>query len=277
MQAPSGFIAHSSRRGSTKRSKRHSPRAQLTPTAQRPTAGSPAPRVTPDKTDARRERPFLATAADDAPLGRGMRQALSVDVSKLPPECLNDVVKIVLNGSRERAEVTHRLQHDPGAGLRRAAGLRREVAPRAPRRRRSRAARTAGPAPGSRRTPPPPRRLSDRPRLSYAAVAVAAVAAVVMRRRRTCTRRAAPAEEVVAGTLATTAAATPPSARAGSGPRRSRVARAAPGAASRRGARVLLPRSQLFQLRSTWATGVAPLLNPPSGPLPTGHLLLDSS
>ena len=37
----------------------------------------------------------------------GMRQALSVDVSKLPPECLNDVVKIVLKRQPENgAEVT---------------------------------------------------------------------------------------------------------------------------------------------------------------------------
>ena len=65
-------------------------------TAPDASAGSPAPRVTPEKPDAPAQRSaFLRPPPTMQRWDVGMRQALSVDVSKLPPECLNDVVKIV--------------------------------------------------------------------------------------------------------------------------------------------------------------------------------------
>ena len=76
-------------------------------------AGSPAPRVTPDKATADAPAQQQRGLAERSTFLRGtptmqrwnveMRQALSVDVSKLPPECLNDVVKIVLKGSPRTA------------------------------------------------------------------------------------------------------------------------------------------------------------------------------
>ena len=117
-----------------------------------------------------------------------MRQALSVDVSKLPPECLNDVVKIVLKRQPENgAEVTIDFNtiSEPVCDE-----LRAFVE-------KSRAESTAkatlascadgGPCPWIKKDAPPPPEAppsSDRPYLLYAAVAVAAVAAVVVMRRR---------------------------------------------------------------------------------------------
>ena len=115
-----------------------------------------------------------------------MRQALSVDVSKLPPECLNDVVKIVLKRQPENgAEVTIDFNTIPEPVC---DELRAFVE-------KSRAESTAkatlescadgGPCPWIKKdAPPPPPPSSDRPYLLYAAVAVAAVAAVVLIRRR---------------------------------------------------------------------------------------------
>ena len=67
---------------------------------------SPALRVTPDKATADAPAQQQRGLAERSTFLRGtptmqrwnveMRQALSVDVSKLPPQCLNDVVKIVL-------------------------------------------------------------------------------------------------------------------------------------------------------------------------------------
>ena len=115
-----------------------------------------------------------------------MRQALSVDVSKLPPECLNDVVKIVLKRQPENgAEVTIDFNtiSEPVCDE-----LRAFVE-------KSRAESTAkatlascadgGPCPWIKKEDaPPPPPSSDRPYFLYAAVAVAAVAAIVVMRRR---------------------------------------------------------------------------------------------
>ena len=150
-------------------------------------AGSPAPRVTPDKTDAPAQRSaFLRPLPTMQRWDVGMRQALSVDVSKLPPECLNDVVKIVLKRQPENgAEVTIDFNtiSEPVCDE-----LRAFVE-------KSRAESTAkatlascadgGPCPWIKEdAPPPPPPPSDRPYLLYAAVAVAAVAAIVVMRRR---------------------------------------------------------------------------------------------
>ncbi len=159
-------------------------------------AGSPAPRVTPDKATADAPAQQQRGLAERSTFLRGtptmqrwnveMRQALSVDVSKLPPECLNDVVKIVLKRQPENgAEVTIDFNtiSEPVCDE-----LRAFVE-------KSRAESTAkatlascadgGPCPWIKKEdappPPPP---SDRPYLLYAAVAVAAVAAVVVMRRR---------------------------------------------------------------------------------------------
>ena len=117
----------------------------------------------------------------------GMRQALSVDVSKLPPECLNDVVKIVLKRQPENgAEVTIDFNtiSEPVCDE-----LRAFVE-------KSRAESTAkatlescadgGPCPWIKKdaAPPPPPEAPPRPYLFYAAVAVAAVAAIALVRRR---------------------------------------------------------------------------------------------
>ena len=119
----------------------------------------------------------------------GMRQALSVDVSKLPPQCLNDVVKIVLKRQPENgAEVTIDFNTIPEPVC---DELRAFVE-------KSRAESTAkatlencasgkGPCPWIKKdAPPPPPEAppSDRPYLLYAAVAVAAVAAIALVRRR---------------------------------------------------------------------------------------------
>ena len=159
-------------------------------------AGSPAPRVTPEKATAvapaQRQRglaersTFLRGTPTMQRWDVGMRQALSVDVSKLPPECLNDVVKIVLKRQPENgAEVTIDFNtiSEPVCDE-----LRAFVE-------KSRAESTAkatlescadgGPCPWIKKdAPPPPPPSSDRPYLLYAAVAVAAVAAVVLIRRR---------------------------------------------------------------------------------------------
>ena len=151
-------------------------------------AASPAPRVTPDKTDAPAQRSaFLRPPPTMQRWNVEMRQALSVDVSKLPPQCLNDVVKIVLKRQPENgAEVTIDFNtiSEPVCDE-----LRAFVE-------KSRAESTAkatlescadgGPCPWIKKedAPPPPPPSSDRPYLLYAAVAVAAVAAVVVMRRR---------------------------------------------------------------------------------------------
>ena len=149
-------------------------------------AGSPAPRVTPQKTDAPAQRStFLRPLPTMQRWNVEMRQALSVDVSKLPPECLNDVVKIVLKRQPENgAEVTIDFNtiSEPVCDE-----LRAFVE-------KSRAESTAkatlescadgGPCPWIKKDAPPPPTPSERPYLFYAAVAVAAVAAVVLIRRR---------------------------------------------------------------------------------------------
>ena len=150
-------------------------------------AGSPAPRVTPDKSDAPAQRSaFLRPLPTMQRWNVEMRQALSVDVSKLPPECLNDVVKIVLKRQPENgAEVTIDFNtiSEPVCDE-----LRAFVE-------KSRAESTAkatlascadgGPCPWIKKEDaPPPPPSSDRPYFLYAAVAVAAVAAIVVMRRR---------------------------------------------------------------------------------------------
>ena len=149
-------------------------------------AGSPAPRVTPDKTEAPAQRSaFLRPLPTMQRWNVEMRQALSVDVSKLPPECLNDVVKIVLKRQPENgAEVTIDFNtiSEPVCDE-----LRAFVE-------KSRAESTAkatlescadgGPCPWIKKEDAPPPTPSERPYLLYAAVAVAAVAAVVVMRRR---------------------------------------------------------------------------------------------
>ena len=160
-------------------------------------AGSPAPRVTPEKAVADAPAQQQRGLAERSTFLRGtptmqrwnveMRQALSVDVSKLPPQCLNDVVKIVLKRQPENgAEVTIDFNtiSEPVCDE-----LRAFVE-------KSRAESTAkatlescadgGPCPWIKKeeAPPPPPPSSDRPYLLYAAVAVAAVAAVVVIRRR---------------------------------------------------------------------------------------------
>ena len=147
---------------------------------------SPAPRVTPEKTDAPQRSAFLRPLPTMQRWNVEMRQALSVDVSKLPPECLNDVVKIVLKRQPENgAEVTIDFNTIPEPVC---DELRAFVE-------KSRAESTAkatlescadgGPCPWIKKdAPPPPPPSSDRPYLLYAAVAVAAVAAVVLIRRR---------------------------------------------------------------------------------------------
>ena len=161
--------------------------AACTATATDASAGSPAPRVTPEKTDAPAQRSaFLRPLPTMQRWNVEMRQALSVDVSKLPPECLNDVVKIVLKRQPENgAEVTIDFNtiSEPVCDE-----LRAFVE-------KSRAESTAkatlescadgGPCPWTKKeAPPPPPTPSERPYLFYAAVAVAAVAAVVVMRRR---------------------------------------------------------------------------------------------
>ena len=110
-----------------------------------------------------------------------MRQALSVDVSKLPPSCERRRENCIKKAARERRRGDDRLQHDPGAGLRRAAGLRREVAGREHREGDARELRGRRALPldqeGGRAAAAASR--GDRPYLAYAAVAVAAVAAIV--------------------------------------------------------------------------------------------------
>ena len=151
-------------------------------------AGSPAPRVTPEKTDAPAQRSaFLRPPPTMQRWNVEMRQALSVDVSKLPPECLNDVVKIVLKRQPENgAEVTIDFNtiSEPVCDE-----LRAFVE-------KSRAESTAkatlescadgGPCPWIKKdaAPPPPPEAPPRPYLLYAAVAVAAVAAIALVRRR---------------------------------------------------------------------------------------------
>ena len=163
-------------------------------------AGSPAPRVTPEKATADAPAQQQRGLAERSTFLRGtptmqrwnveMRQALSVDVSKLPPECLNDVVKIVLKRQPENgAEVTIDFNtiSEPVCDE-----LRAFVE-------KSRAESTAkatlescadgGPCPWIKKedAPPPPPEApppSDRPYLLYAAVAVAAVAAIALVRRR---------------------------------------------------------------------------------------------
>ena len=171
--------------------------AARTATATDASAGSPAPRVTPEKAVADAPAQQQRGLAERSTFLRGtptmqrwnveMRQALSVDVSKLPPECLNDVVKIVLKRQPENgAEVTIDFNtiSEPVCDE-----LRAFVE-------KSRAESTAkatlescadgGPCPWIKKeeAPPPPPPSSDRPYLLYAAVAVAAVAAVVVMRRR---------------------------------------------------------------------------------------------
>ena len=162
--------------------------AARTATATDASAGSPAPRVTPEKTDAPAQRSaFLRPLPTMQRWNVEMRQALSVDVSKLPPECLNDVVKIVLKRQPENgAEVTIDFNtiSEPVCDE-----LRAFVE-------KSRAESTAkatlescadgGPCPWIKKddAPPPPPPPSDRPYLLYAAVAVAAVAAIALVRRR---------------------------------------------------------------------------------------------
>ena len=161
--------------------------AARTAEAARDAAGSPAPRVTPEKTDAPAQRyAFLRPPPTMQRWNVEMRQALSVDVSKLPPECLNDVVKIVLKRQPENgAEVTIDFNTIPEPVC---DELRAFVE-------KSRAESTAkatlescadgGPCPWIKKEDaPPPPEPSDRPYLLYAAVAVAAVAAVVLIRRR---------------------------------------------------------------------------------------------
>ena len=157
---------------------------------------SPAPRVTPEKATAEAPAQQQRGLAERSTFLRGtptmqrwnveMRQALSVDVSKLPPQCLNDVVKIVLKRQPENGtEVTIDFNtiSEPVCDE-----LRAFVE-------KSRAESTAkatlescadgGPCPWIKKdAPPPPPPPSDRPYLLYAAVAVAAVAAVVVMRRR---------------------------------------------------------------------------------------------
>ena len=157
---------------------------------------SPAPRVTPEKATAEAPAQQQRGLAERSTFLRGtptmqrwnveMRQALSVDVSKLPPQCLNDVVKIVLKRQPENGtEVTIDFNtiSEPVCDE-----LRAFVE-------KSRAESTAkatlescadgGPCPWIKKdAPPPPPPSSDRPYLLYAAVAVAAVAAVVVMRRR---------------------------------------------------------------------------------------------
>jgi MYXO-CTERM domain-containing protein len=165
--------------------------------AVRDAAGSPAPRVTPEKAvadaPAQQQRglaersTFLRGTPTMQRWDVGMRQALSVDVSQLPPECLNDVVKIVLKRQPENgAEVTIDFNtiSEPVCDE-----LRAFVE-------KSRAESTAkatlascadgGPCPWIKKeeAPPPPPPPSDRPYLLYAAVALAAVAAIVVMRRR---------------------------------------------------------------------------------------------
>ena len=155
--------------------------------AREASAGPPAPRVTPEKTDAPAQRSaFLRPPPTMQRWNVEMRQALSVDVSKLPPECLNDVVKIVLKRQPENgAEVTIDFNTIPEPVC---DELRAFVE-------KSRAESTAkatlascadgGPCPWIKKEdappPPPP---SGRPYLLYAAVAVAAVAAIALVRRR---------------------------------------------------------------------------------------------
>ena len=148
---------------------------------------SPAPRVTPEKNDAPAQRSaFLRPPPTMQRWNVEMRQALSVDVSKLPPSCLNDVVKIVLKRQPENgAEVTIDFNtiSEPVCDE-----LRAFVE-------KSRAESTAkatlascadgGPCPWIKKEDaPPPPPSSDRPYFLYAAVAVAAVAAIVVMRRR---------------------------------------------------------------------------------------------
>ena len=169
--------------------------AARTATATDASAGSPAPRVTPDKATADAPAQTTKSLAERSTFLRGaptmqrwdvgMRQALSVDVSKLPPECLNDVVKIVLKRQPENgAEVTIDFNtiSEPVCDE-----LRAFVE-------KSRAESTAkatlescadgGPCPWIKKEDAPPPTPSERPYLLYAAVAVAAVAAVVVMRRR---------------------------------------------------------------------------------------------
>ena len=161
--------------------------AACTATATDASAGSPAPRVTPEKTDAPAQRSaFLRPLPTMQRWNVEMRQELSVDVSKLPPQCLNDVVKIVLKRQPENgAEVTIDFNtiSEPVCDE-----LRAFVE-------KSRAESTAkatlescadgGPCPWSKKEDaPPPPPSSDRPYFLYAAVAVAAVAALVVMRRR---------------------------------------------------------------------------------------------
>ena len=151
-------------------------------------AGSPAPRVTPDKTDAPAQRSaFLRPPPTMQRWNVEMRQALSVDVSKLPPQCLNDVVKIVLKRQPENgAEVTidfNTISEPVCDELR--AFVEKSRAESTAKATLENCASGKGPCPWIKKeAPPPPPTPSDRPYLLYAAVAVAAVAAVVVMRRR---------------------------------------------------------------------------------------------
>ena len=151
-------------------------------------AGSPAPRVTPDKTDAPAQRSaFLRPPPTMQRWNVEMRQALSVDVSKLPPQCLNDVVKIVLKRQPENgAEVTidfNTISEPVCDELR--AFVEKSRAESTAKATLENCASGKGPCPWIKKeAPPPPPTPSDRPYLLYAAVAVAAVAAIVVMRRR---------------------------------------------------------------------------------------------
>ena len=115
-----------------------------------------------------------------------MRQALSVDVSKLPPECLNDVVKIVLKRQPENgAEVTIDFNTIPEPVCDELRAFVEKSRAEAKAKSTLESCADGGPCPWIKKdAPPPPPPSSDRPYLLYAAVAVAAVAAVVLIRRR---------------------------------------------------------------------------------------------
>ena len=150
-------------------------------------AGSPAPRVTPDKTEAPAQRSaFLRPPPTMQRWNVEMRQALSVDVSKLPPECLNDVVKIVLKRQPENgAEVTIDFNTIPEPVCDELRAFVEKSRAEAKAKSTLESCADGGPCPWIKKdAPPPPPPSSDRPYLLYAAVAVAAVAAVVLIRRR---------------------------------------------------------------------------------------------
>ena len=170
--------------------------AARTATATDASAGSPAPRVTPDKATADAPAQQQRGLAERSTFLRGtptmqrwnveMRQALSVDVSKLPPECLNDVVKIVLKRQPENgAEVTIDFNTIPEPVCDELRAFVEKSRAEAKAKSTLESCADGGPCPWIKKdAPPPPPPSSDRPYLLYAAVAVAAVAAVVLIRRR---------------------------------------------------------------------------------------------